>query len=1746
MKKMRKLSALLALVMFLELAAPLFFQVAEAAVALKPVTTQTADNKALLTIDYVAKKYNVTPSDILLRLNEGYSLKHVHDALAKNPDVTALEATLEELFPGVGKKYEPPAVTDATYGLQMTGFDMPFPKLGDVTGATYGNVTESVYGSRKKRSLTSLPPITHDALSLVKHHTKLDQAPYSIQTGNESISSVDGSLSLSSGDLSIPGRNGLSFSLRRNYNSNDAEFFQKSVKSSSYYSTQVVPYFCGNLYKYLNGRNYPRQSWGKYCSEKGVLIFGPTYFFKYPEVGIPHLSGRDEEVDPQASAMFKPENFNLYENGKYWKKDEFTWDAPYDMEVFIAPNKHSGKTYEVVGGHNIPYPPVVDNEVKKNRMDSRVGVGKGWTWDIPYMKFEDQETYIRMPAGGVYQVDKDLNLKKYPWKDAVLTKDTSKKVDWYTSAYALKMKQGATYYFDSSGQLIRIEDNYANFLNFQYAWWGLEKVTDSLGNYIHLIRDSNGNITARNNANETVKYVFNKFQGTVGTERTEIPYLESVTDTMGRTTRYEYDPAQSMFSVTSYPINQRNDYALIKAVHHPTGARTEYRYDKVLRNLGHNSKQEQFRVVERKDIAQYVNGAVVESNQTSIQYESDPYASSSPGKHKTVFKNGDSTITSTYDKVYAGDDFTFRNVESVQQAGHSQQVTNQAYTTNIFNPYPTQITSKKISNGAESPSLIVNRQYNENGSVTSETNNLGASATTTYDAKWGLPETITSKLDTNQQSVTRMQRNEKGAVIESKTYANAEGGRLLSHINYEHDGFGNVTKVTAHNDKGKPTEFRYHYGSEYQSAFMTQQEVDVTNADGQVSTIVEKAKYDPTTGRLLSYTDGKQQTTSYAYDPLGRMTLVTMPNQSQLSYVYNDTQNHAQMKNTLGEVTEAWFDPLGRKIREAQGLGEVKYGYDERTSQMIWTEDAYGNRTTYTYDGFGRPLQTTYADATTDRVEYDDAKLMITAIDAEQNRTKSTSDILGRTILVESLQNKQKYVPVQRTEYNLAGGVTSTTDANGNYTAYQYDAGGQLIAVNDAEKQTTSYQYDRLGNLIETTYANSQKMKKEYDELGRVTKKINGTGQVQKYYYDANSNLEKYIDRSGNITENSYNVMNQLIQNKLGNETVQYSYDTEGRPVTMTDHRGTTSYEYQARSGFLTSIQYPDGVKLTNNYDMNKKTGYEFAAPGVKVKVDGTYNNVNQLKQLNIMSSGNQLAKTISYDYLANGQFAKQTYGNAFVTDYLYEDTKLKQLKHTKGGVAQNTFQYGYDLVGNITQRNENNYNTNFSYTPLNQIQTSSEFNETYSYDERYNRETLDSSRELPDKDAQYEYDKKNRLTKVTGDHNPVTYSYTGEGLLYERVENNVKNRYYYDANKLLLAEAVVGEDGKAKIKYVYLYDLNGKLIGRQDAATSQLQYYQLNGHGDVVAIVDEAGKKLNEYRYDIWGLPLEERETVPNILKYSGEYWDKTTGLQYLRARWYDPSIGRFISEDTYEGELGNPLSLNLYTYVANNPLLYIDPSGHRYKSYDLLELELVLDHAMKLNSTKADEYWATRQYLGGIFEPVFNDRNNNRFKYLYGQLTQTSSYKNSKGNAAWAKEELLDAYDEWQIPYLLEVAASFGTIGAMGSIKPTGKLAYSGSINAKNVKFSQDSISRKFSDGKTVEDTINGLKKGTIKPGDLPAIRIFEKNGEIYTLDNRRLYAAQEAGVRVSYRMATPEEVSKEAWKFTTKNGGTSIRVR
>jgi RHS repeat-associated protein len=91
-----------------------------------------------------------------------------------------------------------------------------------------------------------------------------------------------------------------------------------------------------------------------------------------------------------------------------------------------------------------------------------------------------------------------------------------------------------------------------------------------------------------------------------------------------------------------------------------------------------------------------------------------------------------------------------------------------------------------------------------------------------------------------------------------------------------------------------------------------------------------------------------------------------------------------------------------------------------------------------------------------------------------------------------------------------------------------------------------------------------------------------------------------------------------------------------------------------------------------------------------------------------------------------------------------------------------------------------------------------------------------------------------------------------------------------------------------------------------------------------------------NSYSYDAFGNTTSYSEKVGNKFRYAGEQYDSITGEYYLRARYYDPAMGRFMNEDTYKGQIDNPQSMNLYAYCINNPVIYIDPSGHYVAEQD------------------------------------------------------------------------------------------------------------------------------------------------------------------------------------------------------------------
>ena len=113
------------------------------------------------------------------------------------------------------------------------------------------------------------------------------------------------------------------------------------------------------------------------------------------------------------------------------------------------------------------------------------------------------------------------------------------------------------------------------------------------------------------------------------------------------------------------------------------------------------------------------------------------------------------------------------------------------------------------------------------------------------------------------------------------------------------------------------------------------------------------------------------------------------------------------------------------------------------------------------------------------------------------------------------------------------------------------------------------------------------------------------------------------------------------------------------------------------------------------------------------------------------------------------------------------------------------------------------------------------------------------------------------------------------------------------------------------------------RVLAKIEAVTGNIYYYLYNGHGDVVQIVDTSGNIVNRYDYDVWGNFLKKEETIENNFTYFCQTYDETTGMYYLRARYYDPTTGRFTQQDSAED------GYNWYVYGNQNPVVYADWTG-------------------------------------------------------------------------------------------------------------------------------------------------------------------------------------------------------------------------
>ncbi|KPU42117.1 tRNA(Glu)-specific nuclease WapA precursor [Oxobacter pfennigii] len=536
---------------------------------------------------------------------------------------------------------------------------------------------------------------------------------------------------------------------------------------------------------------------------------------------------------------------------------------------------------------------------------------------------------------------------------------------------------------------------------------------------------------------------------------------------------------------------------------------------------------------------------------------------------------------------------------------------------------------------------------------------------------------------------------------------------------------------------------------------------------------------------------------------------------------------------------------------------------------------------------------------------------------------------------------------------NIKKGLNSWNDSDYSEETYAYDELGRLELTKDPEVRETLYEYDNNGNLVSETDRNGVVTSYRYDGLNRVIYKENskdGKENAVQVTYDLLGNRVKMSDSSG-TTVNEYDSLGRLVQTKYeGSINQYYEYDSTDRITGIKVLQGSLEH-----------------VNIQNGYDKNgrlirvnekgRNYSYRYDAIGrlveehdgiTGISTDYSYYNSGSIKSMSHVS-GDTILDSFRYSYDQRGNQVEKD-ENGVVTKYYYDPlSRLKTVLLSDDGVID----YRYDDLSNISGAVEVKGNkiseTSYLYDRNSRLlltetaEGDRNVEQRFSYDLEGNLKTKEeavkhSGNLAANKKFEYIFNGYNQLEKViTPDDRIAEYIYNGDGLRAAKGFDDEVISYYYDRGNILL-ETSNNEVTAKNIR-------GNRLIYRETDAG--IYSYLHNTHGDVVKLLNENSDVIKDYTYDPYGMEevnssnsfgnsrftdvwQQEVEKVDNPFRYAGEYLDDETGLYYLRARYYDPNIGRFISEDSYPGEAKDPLSLNLYVYCYNNPINFFDPSGH------------------------------------------------------------------------------------------------------------------------------------------------------------------------------------------------------------------------
>lgn len=632
-------------------------------------------------------------------------------------------------------------------------------------------------------------------------------------------------------------------------------------------------------------------------------------------------------------------------------------------------------------------------------------------------------------------------------------------------------------------------------------------------------------------------------------------------------------------------------------------------------------------------------------------------------------------------------------------------------------------------------------------------------------------------------------------------------------------------------------------------------------------------------------------------------------------FAYNDPQHPtlpSSMLDQRGNTHFFYYDLRGNLIEESHPLGGVYHYTYDNFNNILSVEDPLSRVTLFEYDGYGN---------------------LMSIVQPGGHVTTLGRNYRGLTTWIATSTGTTSF------SYNGQGNLTDIYDALGNHYSISVDVVGRVTGTQDANGATTQYAVDARGLVTQVLDAIGGAMNVSYDANGQITA-TNGPGASHTSWSYDQGFLSSY-QVPGCTTDYSYHPDGSLASRQRPLGGVTYDYDAAGRLSDI--HGATTAHLMRDAAGNITEVD-DSNCDLSFTYDAlnrivsttdcwNNVISYGYDAKGNTTQIvygpgKTVYYTYDSDDRIHTVTDWN--GRIITYSYLLDGLVNGVVYPNGVNTSYAYDGAgRLTGINHQGPSGTIANYIYTRDAVGNITNIETVEplsapaipiLTTSYSYNGNGQLV--SDGNTIYGYDGNGNVSVMTGAR-----NQTFQFDRENRLISYSGQHNGVVV-HDVFGNRRGETKDSVVRRYVQDVRGI--SQTLIEMDGNGNRLYYYIFGLG---LEARISANGIAHYYHGTNVGNVVALTSTSGVITHAYQYDDNGRVNVSQETDFNAYTMCGKL-GVTLEFQEvyrIRARYYDSSSGRFISQDPQWNN-------NLYIYAGNNPISHFDPSGESETNENLL----------------------------------------------------------------------------------------------------------------------------------------------------------------------------------------------------------------